>query len=485
MKNYDELIRRCDESIRAGKPHEARRLLSRLNPRSVLRAWRLPLAKICRRAGALSLGLRLLDRIVWPQSKLENPASDAERAEYAVLLQRNGALAEALEILKGIPGGEVPESLLYRSFIHFAQWEFEDAIPLLKSYLETDLVEHARSVGSLNLAFALVESRRHEEALEILDSFLGCHRGQMFSNGLALKGQVYLQQGAFALARKELDRARESVANANTNDQFFAVKNGLILQGLEKGDLAAFERLRELAAQNRAWESVREADFYTLKVRFEESRYLHLYSGSPYPGFREFLRSEFGAPKASVYLLGQGPHMNLNTGKMEFKEIMTAGHKPHRLVAVLLRDFYRPLRVGGIFSELFPEEHFNPSSSVHRVHQLISRTRRLFEESQIPVRVHEDKGFYSVKIEGPFGFAIPLERFDVSLTKLQMEQLRSLFQDRAFSVQEAVHTLGISQASAYRLISTALHSGELEKMKPFGRASTYRVARATAIKKAC
>lgn len=484
MKNFAELVNKCDENIRAGKPHEARRRLARLNPQSVPRAWRLPLAKICRRAGALSLGLKLLVKIVWPQSKLDLPATGAERAEYAALLQRSGALGEALSILKEVDGGEVPEALLFRSFIHFARWEFGDAVPLLQNYLETDLNDHARSVGFLNLAFALVESRRHDEALEILNGWRGFGSGQMQSNGLALKGQLYLQQGDYAAARKEIDRALESVANASTNDQFFALKNRLILDGLENGDATAFARLREVATQNRAWESVREADFYALKFNFDERLFLHLYCGSPYPRFRDILRSEFGSPTSSVYMMGAAPFMDLDTGRTNLKELVPAGRKSHQLIAALLRDFYRPKRVGGIFSELFADEHFNPSSSVHRVHQLISRTRLWFEEARIPVGLHEDKGFYSIKIEGAFGFAVPLERTEVSLTDLQIEKLCSSFGAETFTARDAVQRLSISQASAYRLISTALSLGRIEQMQPFARASRYRISSAGLLKKA-
>jgi tetratricopeptide (TPR) repeat protein len=479
MKGYQGLIQQCDADIQAGRNGEVRKRLASINTARVPREWRLPLAKICRRAGLFSAGLKLLNKAVMADGKNGGaPATPAETAEYAVLLQRSGALREAFTLLSGVDSVLVPEALLYKSFVHFARWEFDQAVPQLKAYLGSDLENHARAVGEVNLAFALSECRRHDEALGLLEAIARTARGQMLSNCHALQGQVHLQQGDYKTARREFRKAQSLISTTPTNDQFFAIKGTLILEGLENADLSAFERLRELAVRHRMWEARREADLYSLKVAFDRERFLHLYCGSPYAGFREKLCAEFGIrPAETAYILGSKavPRMDLRTGSIDGKEMQTSGRKCHQLLDVLLYDFYRPIRVGGIFSELFPNEHFNPATSPHRVHQLILRTRQWLNRLRIPAVIREKANFYSLELVGLFAFEVPLSRTGVDITQLHFEKLRFAFGSGQFSAQDAAKRLRLSRASVYRLIQKCVEERKIERLKTFDRASLFKI----------
>src|ERR1700733_10740567 len=102
MNQFETLIAFCDSAIRDGKSREAAKQLSHIKPMRVPRQWRLPLAKICRRAGLYSMGLRLLDRVVnQGESRRQSyPATPIEITEYAALLLRSGAVPEALRKLE-------------------------------------------------------------------------------------------------------------------------------------------------------------------------------------------------------------------------------------------------------------------------------------------------------------------------------------------------------------------------------------------------
>lgn len=481
--DYAELIAQCDADIRGGRPGHAGKRLAAVNSVRVPREWRLPLASICRRAGLLSLGLKLLSRVVLTDRyQVQEPPTPAENAEYAVLLQRSGALREALERLNQVDANAVPDALLYRAFAHFALWEYEEALPHLKQYIMTDLSPHALTVAKINLAFALMESRHFDEAEQVLKELDNLESPQMRSNRHALLGQLHLQQNNLDLAQAEFETARKLVPSAQTNDQFFAVKSDMIISGLKTRDINIFKKLSEMAQANRAWEAWREADLYALKVEFTREAFVHLYTGSPLQGFRNRIRAELGsAPEQHTYVLGKksAPRLDLRTGLIDGRKALTPGRNCHQLLDVLLHDFYRPRRVASIFSALYPNEQYDINSSPHRVHQLLSRTRDWLRAENIPVDIQESAGFYRVQLTGDFSFRVPVERQAVDLPSLHFEKLKSAFgEGQPFSAKDAHAKLQLSPATVHRVIQRGIKEGKIARTGNLNRASIFAIKKA-------
>lgn len=482
---FETLIHSCDAFIRGGKPREAARLLSQIKPIRVPREWRLPLAKICRRAGQYSMGLRLLDRLVNEKPvRHEASAKPAEITEYAALLLRSGAVNEALKTLEHVDAHAVPEAYLIRAFTHFARWEFGEAIPSLESYLECGLSPDAALVGRSNLAFARSECGQFEQALLLTDENieLAKERGHFHLENYnhALRGQIHIEKGDFSLAKAAVNLALRDVDSdsGGNSTHFFAHKLKLILDGLETKSLAPFAELRKLAEAHRQWNALREADLYSLRVCFEEPRFLHLYFGSPLPGFRQRIWRELGRrPDQETFILGpdSAPCFDLTSGEIDGQDGLRANFTCHRLIEVLLRDFYQPKQIAGLHAALFPEEHFNISSSPDRVHQIIRRTRRWLEESQIPVIVFCEHEFYSLKILGPFSFRVSRERGPVEGHLLQVQKLRNAFADLPlFSAAHIRRELGISTTSVHRFLRKAIEAGDLERIGPSQHPAGYK-----------
>jgi tetratricopeptide (TPR) repeat protein len=483
MNPFETLIHSCDAFIRGGKPREAARLLSQIKPIRVPREWRLPLAKICRRTGQYSMGLRLLDRLVnekpmWPEAS----ATAAETTEYAALLLRSGAVNEALRTLSHVDAHAAPEAYLISAFTHFARWEFAEAIPSLESYLECELSPDAALVGRSNLAFARSECGQFEQASLLTDQNieLAKERGHFHLENYnhALRGQIHIEEGNFVLARAAVDLALRDVDSGSNSTHFFAHKLKLIVDGLESKSLAPFAELRKLSEAHRQWNALREADLYSLRVCFEEPRFLHLYFGSPLPGFRERIWRELRRrPDQETYILGpeSAPCFDLASGEIDGQDGLRANFTCHRLIEVLLRDFYQPKQIAGLHAALFPEEHFNISSSPDRVHQIIRRTRRWLEEKQIPVIVFCEHEFYSLKICGSFSFRVSREHGPVDSHLLQVQRLRNALADRPiFSAAHIRRELGISTTSVHRFLRKAIEAGDLERIGPSKHPAGYR-----------
>jgi hypothetical protein len=482
MKRYQVLISQCDTDIRAGHSYLVAKRLSGIDAGRVPREWKAPLAKICRRAGLYSMGLTLLGKLIHPPTKTGQApeATSIELAEYAVLLMRSGALTEAQDYLRGVDISQAPDALLYQAFGHFLRWEFTKAIPHLEKYLTTSISNYARLVGQTNLAYAYVETKQYQFALELLDNLVQTTASEghqlLEYNCRAYRAQVYVQQNDLSRAKEELASFPQGVASAN--DHFVVQKWKLILDGLESKRIEPFNRLRDAAEKRRDWAACREADFFSLKVHYSVERALHLYFGSPSLEFREHIVTEFGfVPDSQFYVLGPkaAPCLNLLTGEIDGRTALRAGGMCLQLIGVLLNDFYQPMRIAGLFSALCPNEHFIVSSSPDRVHQIIRRTRRWLESKQIPVAISERDGFYSLHMTGLFSFRVPLIGRQAGLMDAHFENIRKAFSDApSFSAKNASELLKLSKTTVFRLIKWAIENGKLERLGEANTDARYR-----------
>jgi hypothetical protein len=128
-----------------------------------------------------------------------------------------------------------------------------------------------------------------------------------------------------------------------------------------------------------------------------------------------------------------------------------------------LRDFYRPLRIGALFSELFPGEVFDINSSPDRVHQFLRRARRSLRAHKLPLKIVETHAFYSLEITGNISFRLPRDHQSVDHMHLHFMALRKAFADgRRFSAREAQTKLGLSKTTTFRLLSWAKEQKKID-----------------------
>src|SRR5688572_12946316 len=101
LSRSEDLCIKCDEEIRAGRVAEAAKKLSALTPSQIPRPEVLHLANLCRRTALTELGLKILTPVVRPLVNGKSPpATGAELSEFAILLDRVGAVADALSLLE-------------------------------------------------------------------------------------------------------------------------------------------------------------------------------------------------------------------------------------------------------------------------------------------------------------------------------------------------------------------------------------------------
>jgi tetratricopeptide (TPR) repeat protein len=489
-QDYSELVAKCDSLIKAGKMDEVSALIAKLRPGQVPRDSCQGLAKICRRAGLIGFGLRLLQPIIRHEKPLPSPATAAEICEYAVLLSRNGSIPEAAGLLAGVDVETAPEALLYLSYCHISTWDYAQAAGLLEKYQELASDEYSKLIARVNLISAYLALNQLDSAENLVtETMEAAERAgalRLVGNCLELRSRLNLNRGRFSETRKDLDRALGIFGESQIYDRLFIYKWQAVMTAIETNSAEPIVNFRRQAVLSKEWESVREADLFAVKVRFGQTLLDYLTFGTPMASYRQRIQQEVGREPSASYIFGQdGSHcLDLKTGTfLGGVGKLNPGKKIHQVIAALVRDFYVPRNIGSLFSELYPREYFDINSSPVKVRQLLLRTREWLKENGLGASIVQSEGAYRFVIDGAFGVRIDLERSAVESASISWERLKSAFPGVRFTARQACSKLQWPRSSFLLIVERALKSGELIKSGT-GKATAYRVSPAVQYKSA-
>lgn len=467
--DFKRFLQECDQEIRAGQAAKVVHRLNQIKTAEIPRSDLLAFANLCRRTGLTSLGLRLLAPYVRLENSLES-ATPAECAEYATLLTKNGSATEPLQLLKQVPAKAVPEVTMYRGFCHLVRWDYTAGIQELTAYLAAPANDYSAFVAKVNLASALISSGRMEEAQDLLDHGIeqASRQGwtRLLGNCHELRSQVHLLAGNLRKAHQDLDRASTILGAESSSDQLFVLKWRAILSGIETSSTEPIERFRVEALARRHWESVRECDFFALKIDYQQDRFEYLFFGTPYSSYRERVRRLLARePAHEEYVLGGGNRiLDLATGLVDGESLLNPGKETQLLLSILLRDFYKPVSLGALFAELFPNEYFDPYSSQNRVHQIIWRARSWIKQCQLDLQIDEVANAYRIVIGPALAVRVPLALGEVDTHSVQWRRLAREFSScHGFKSDEVIRKLGLSESSFRRLAKWGLERGLLQR----------------------
>lgn len=365
-----QFINDCDAQIRAGQLDAVVGMMRELRTAEVPRRDRWVVAKICRRVGLILEGLRLLYPIV-RGDEFQGPPSAGEICEYAVLLSRNGSTREALNLLRAVDKEKNPEALFCTAICEIAVWNYEDAAKLLEAYIAVTTDPYPKLVASVNLGAAYLANGKLDEAVELLLKTIAAAKtegaSRLIGNSLEQLGHYYFRIGDLKRAEKILSEAAEIFGESKGYDRLLILKWQAILQAFESQNIKPLIELRRLAVERRHWETVREADLFSLRINFDQKIFDHLYYGTPMPGYKKWLREQLPQEPSSFYVLGRSDaqfKIDFQRGEFEAESGVTKIPKANlELFKILLRDFYLPIGNGSIFSSLYPDEYFNSQSS--------------------------------------------------------------------------------------------------------------------------
>lgn len=239
---------------------------------------------------------------------------------------------------------------------------------------------------------------------------------------------------------------------------------------------------RTAAMENADWEIVRHCDFEIARLTKDSRLFAHVFFGTPSDGARSrFLAdrpSEIDLPPTYVWGSSEGVIFDLEKARTDDGRItVKAGHILHKTLTCLLRDFYRPIEMAELFSEIYPGEVFNSKSSPGRLFTTIYRVRCWLKSNCIPVEVENRGRSLMIRITGP--------RFGIRISKLANVRDSSRLSAAAFfgrvkgatpqnsiTRDEAAKILQVSRSSALRILTNALNAG-LIRREGKGRSTIY------------
>jgi tetratricopeptide (TPR) repeat protein len=488
-KFSEEALNRLDVDLRAGKLETVKQALEKMESQKFPRPLLVKIANLARRAGHQRYAVRLLRSIVRAEKPIIPEASAEEKIEYAVSLLRLGGVAESFNILAELDGNKHPEILLYEAFCHFNTWNHGKAIPLLEKYVSSGSVTgYQLLVGKSNLALAYTVEMQFEKGKKVIEDILASadKKSQKLLVGFAhqLYSELLIGQRNEKQALVHLKAAEELLKDANYryslhNNQLSAVIKLLSPKTSEKG-IAELKKVREIAAQKKLWEFLRDCDLYEAALTKNKEILTKLYFGTPFENYRkrlfqmygeevtfdaDFIYCPLGKPQHENFCLDVNAGVDLKSGSK-----IGIGQLLHKLLVVLSGDFYRPFKLQTLFSILFPDEYYN-ASSPHKIYDLIRRLDAWFKTNGIPIKVISHREEYRLKLTNPYGLKIkPFVNVEGPMDKF-VDHIKSAFKDEWFSCADVVKLTGFSRSKAKRFLREGI---ELNKIESSGQSKTTR-----------
>ena len=476
-----------EEKIRLGRGGEVRQALTRIGRKRVKipAADLAKVAQLCWRVGLADTGLKILHPVMRPKARQPQSADPWQVAEYAACLIRVGATEEASQIIFEVDPKRVPQAWLYRAFVKIGQWDYDEGIKLLRSYLKTDLTPYQKLVAQVNLAAALIYERKHEEAKYLLRELT--HQTSLRRWNLLLANALELSAANFVYEHKPrqaepfLEKGEKLLLSHGSLDALFIEKWRGIIRFQRQKDLRSaqshLEKVRLAAREVGHWETLRDCDrFEVLRTRSQDL-FHKIYFGTPYPSYRKHLLHELDwkeeLPEAFDWTLGESGRFGKPLDFLFGATGLKPGQALFRLALELASDFYHPHRVGPLFHRLFPGQFYHPETSRHRVHEVVRRLRHWFGEQKFPLTIQEKNGQYWYDSKKTCSVKVPRDPGQVARWRLVVENLRGHFTSGEFGVQEASQYLQISSMSLLRFLKEALHHNAVERLGK-GKATRYR-----------
>ena len=469
--------------MRAGKGDTVSAQMARVPVARIPREHIAPFANLAWRANRPSLGLRA----TFPEIRRQYALGKSPRwdilTEHAACLVEIGAVAEAKRTLRSILD-ESDRAKFVLALLHFKEWDYASAIPLLESYLKGLPDDYHRLVTQVNLAAAYVVRQKLDEAAALLEETTqACERRGhhlLMGNCFEIRAQTRFFRGDHAGAERLLAQSEAKLAETKNMGWLYCKKwqliNGVFSRRKEGGPLASAEAAQSRWIQGqgrtmRSWETLREVDLF-MALRFEDEELLNkVYFGSPFAKYRERIgelmqtyapalairesvvrdsESRAGKPSDPIDLEALLVHAPHRGDGADLQSLL-----PKRLLLALSLDAYAPARTGQIFSELFGEDHFNPRSSPEKIFQLVKRLRQWLADAEPSLTVERDEAGYRLRVAPSRSLMLRrglLEKTYGQRADFYLIRIREEFPSKDFSSAELGGALSLSKRSTNRIL---------------------------------
>lgn len=482
MYQFDiSTLQKLEENLQAGQMETTKQFLDKISKQKIKRNQVAKVASLARRVGFHRLAIKLLAPIVCPKKPTSQVATDDEKIEYAVNLIRISLVNEAFIILSAIDEKKKPDVLLFKSFCYFVSWDYDKAIPLLKQYIKFESVsDYQKLVAQTNMAAGYISEVDFFNAEKILKNILTSadHVKNKLLIGYThqLYAEYYINLDDSKKAQAHISVAHDFLRKTHFRYELYNLQWSAIIKMMSLNTLVEGQNLlnavRAEAIQKKVWEVLRDCNLYEALLTQNSELLIQLYFGTPHEKYRQRIiklnNKKINIPEYYTWLpMGKPSNENhlLDVIKGEDKfsvARLKLGGLTHKLLQILVSDFYRPFKLQTLFSLLFSEENYNITTSLHKVQDLIGRLREWFIKNSIPLDVVSTKREeFHLKFLKPYAIRLKIYNGLLSTLDYFLESLQKKFPDESFTVKDVMLVSGYSRAQAKQLISEALVSKRL------------------------
>ncbi len=473
---YSDIFKEIDALINSFQIEEARQRLTKLDASKIPKKDRAQMASLARRSGELKLAIKILQPNVFGAGR---PEYD-DLIEYASSVRKLGLINQALILLERAP--EYPKTHLNRAFCHIHYWNYKKAQSELEKFLNhEELATKDKLVGNINLVVCLVENQEYDRALKLLVELEEeCEKNSphLLLNLKETRGQIFYKTGKLDEATSLLEELKKQTGQQVAQTSFF-IEKWLLLAKLKQGKItpeslevkAFFKNSRD----NGMWEVIRDFTWQLALITENHEQMNHVFFGTPFPHFREHMLKQWG--KATFPIIfdwkdgrpWQGESQTFDFYKMKDVPV-SYGKSIHRLLMLLSADFYQPWSVVRIFNSLFPEELFDPNTSIKKVYRLVEQLGQLIKKEKMHLTLETTSGGYRLRPTPGCVFKMHREMIFSSREQFLAHLLYQNGLSHRFRAKDAFGIIPLSQHQWYRAFKNLEDQGFIE---PVSESSTF------------
>lgn len=463
---WEEHLDAIESQIRRGQSHLGRATIQKLArspiPPSVLERF----CSVARRCDNWNLSLKLLKPVIYPKVKTRERSTVGEKIEYALALQRAGALQESLDLLSHSDLKNEIQAALARAFAELKRWNFAEALIHLNHYLkhEKSLSEYQVLVARVNRLACLSHTGDPRFFAEYDDLSPRLDQDSfrlLWANTQEIWAARMLDMGEYRSTSERMRFTLEKLAQQDGPYHLLLKKYERVAQALSAQQTAELFEFRARALKTADWETLRQLDYYATLIAPEGPWALRAYFGTPYESFRSKLTILRSYPRECVFQVKE------SSKQTKIFDPWFPGEKEgdlvHRCLIHSFSDWYRPLSLGAIFAALHPDERFDVETSTARVRQLLQRMKIWINVIGAPLRLTQINNLNALRMT-------PAATIRLRASPLSFEKIPFLF-DRfeglvreSLSAEEWAEKLHLSKRQAVDVLNEGVTAQRIERV---------------------
>lgn len=462
-----------NEKVRAVK--KIREILSTTN----FENYRLDLSNLCRRSGNPLMGLKLLRGKIFSETKIPSPAEvisySASLYQVGCHFEANEKLHEVFQRFQDLNDQDKQDVVFHLGLLEMSRWNYHKASRYFQQALKLkSLSEYRRNLCVLNLASCYSFYGKFFKAINLFKKIIDTTDESNFSllHLSALEGlaQCYFYQSKYDDAIQLL---QSQIISDNISIEMMRLKKWYCLAQLKKQTnsilyLEQMKKLRQINLVQFYFEEVRDCDFYLGLFENNMNDLTKIYFGTQFSGFKKKILYHLPQfqPNESWHhdldLVGieeQRKDRSFLSIDLDFYKKLT--NLQRKLLYCLMRDFYRPISMGEIYSFVYDHAYFDPMTTPDRIRRSIYNLNKTLKQLHIPFYINSYSGFYI--LTATIGCRLMMQKKSL----ISFSQIEKMKKDQIFKVnqwrscQEISEQQGWSRSKTQRWLKSLLDKRQI------------------------